>query len=207
MSSEAEIVNVTLHLDAGAGADPDELDALARQLQNEIAQELNVEKVELMREGPIEPGAKAGEAEALMLGAMAVTLLPTTLTNLFNLLRDWSSRGKNQNVKVTARIGDQEVIIEYPSTPSLHDDLSRLLNAVLSGRESAATARTRSGGANIDAGEVEIGGDVVGRDMTVGGHYIRADAGATVIVNPPPQTRSAPQPMTEPDDSSDEEYQ
>ena len=41
-----------------------------------------------------------------------------------------------------------------------------------------------SGGVNVDAGQVDIGGDVVGRDKveTAGGHIIHAAAGATVIV-------------------------
>jgi hypothetical protein len=51
---------------------------------------------------------------------------------------------------------------------------------------------TRSGGVDMQAGQVEIGGDVVGRDkVSAGGHIIHAEPGSTVIVNEPD---SAPEP-------------
>jgi hypothetical protein len=44
---------------------------------------------------------------------------------------------------------------------------------------------SRSGGADIAADEVTVGGDIVGRDkiMSAGGHIIIAREGATVIIN------------------------
>src|SRR5512136_1675494 len=49
-----------------------------------------------------------------------------------------------------------------------------------------------SGGINVDANQVDIGGDVVGRDKveTAGGHIIHAAAGATVIVGSLPDVVS-----------------
>ena len=46
-----------------------------------------------------------------------------------------------------------------------------------------------SGGVNIDAQRVDVGGDVVGRDkLEAGGHIIHAEAGATVIIGASPDT-------------------
>jgi hypothetical protein len=46
---------------------------------------------------------------------------------------------------------------------------------------------SRSGGADLTADEVTVGGDVVGRDkiMSAGGHIIIAREGATIIFNDP----------------------
>ncbi len=46
------------------------------------------------------------------------------------------------------------------------------------------TASQHSGGVDVDAGQVDIGGDVIGRDKieSAGGHIIHAAAGATVVI-------------------------
>ncbi len=80
----------------------------------------------------------------------------------------------------------------------LRVDLSRSLAplrdmlARLEREDAAASHATRSGGVDVAAKEVSVGGDVVGRDdISAGGHVIIAAEGATVVVGELPVTMTA----------------
>ena len=127
MTTEDDRTRLILQIDAGLDVDAEELDVFTRQLRSEI--EDSGFETNLVKGDTVPEGAKS--VEAVMLGALVVTMLPTAITNLLDLLRGWSSRGNHQNVKIKTRIGDQEVTIEYPPTPTLNADIQRLLAAAL----------------------------------------------------------------------------
>ncbi len=66
---------------------------------------------------------------------------------------------------------------------------------------SSQQRQTVSGGVNLDAREVNVGGDVVGRDKleSAGGHIIHAGDGTTVIIGErPAPTAGRPTPVATP---------
>jgi len=109
-------VNITVHIDAGYEALPDDLDALTRTLRDEL-QELDLQSVDLMRAGGAAP-AGTKSAEAITLGALAITLLPSVLPKLIECLQAWSLRGQNRTVKIKANVGDRSLELEYAAGTS-----------------------------------------------------------------------------------------
>jgi hypothetical protein len=106
---------ITVVLDAGRDALAEDLDALTRQLRNEI-EELGVESVRLATSPQAPAGTKS--MEAVTIGALAVTVLPAALPRLIEFLQAWTLRGKDQTVKIKAVVGDRSVDVEYPAGAS-----------------------------------------------------------------------------------------
>ena len=174
MTTADQPLNLTLQVFAPPDADDEEVFNRTRYLRNEI-EDLPIDKVQLMRTQAPE-GAKAGEA--IMIGTMAIAALPTFLAPLIDLVRDWLSRPRNQDIRIKARLGDDEIEISYPSTAAPQIDVQQWLAAVLAKREATPTY-TQSGGISVDADHVGVGGDMVAGDKVVS---IHAESGATVIV-------------------------
>ena len=124
-------MNLTLQIDAGRDALADDLDALTRRLRDELG-DLDLQSVSLVKEGAAPSGAKS--AEAVTLGALAVTLLPSVLPKLVEFLQAWSLRGQNRTVKIKANVGDRSVELEYSAGTS---------EAALRGLIDAVTANLR----------------------------------------------------------------
>lgn len=160
MTTDEQLASLRLKIDAGPEADDEELDRLTRRLRNEIEGELDVEKVDLVRTGAVEDGAKS--IEAVLLGALVITMLPGAINNLVDLVRNFSSRPGNRQVKI---------VLEGPP---------ELLNAVLASTGQAASVHNQSGGINMDAEKIDVGGDLVGGNKQV---TINVAAGATLIVD------------------------
>ena len=95
---------------------------------------------------------------------------PGGLPDFLGMLRDWLTRHEDRRVEVTLNIGGNIVNIKASVT-----DISAVMQAVSA---SAATIN-RSGGADLNADQIDVSGDVTGRDKII---QIRAEAGATVIV-------------------------
>ncbi len=174
---------IHLHIDApeaGAG----ELDDLARQLRDEIL-ETSVEQVDLVPGAPAPEGTKGMVAAAH--GELAVSMKPGSLPDFLGLLRDWLTRHEDRRVEVTLNIGGNPVNIKAAAT-----DISAVMQAI----STSMTTVSRSGGADLSADQINVGGDVTGRDKII---QIKAEAGATVIVG---QTGVTVQPN---DTSADEQ--
>ena len=189
MTNDDQPLSLALQVFAPSGAGDEEALVRTGYLKNEI-EELSVDEAKLVRTAA-PAGAKAGEA--ILIGTMAVTMLPAILTPLLELVRDWLSR--NRDIRIKARIGDDEIEIEYPSALAPQIDVQHWLEAVLAKRD-AASVQVQSGGATIDAEKVDVGGDVTGRDKieSAGGHIIHAESGSTVIINEHPTVQPAEYP-------------
>jgi hypothetical protein len=103
-------VNLTLHIDAGRDALPEDLDVLTRRLREELG-DLDLDSVSLVKEGAAPSGTKS--ADAVTLGALAITLLPSVLPKLIECIQAWSLRGQNRTVKIKANVGDRSIELEY----------------------------------------------------------------------------------------------
>ncbi len=121
-------LHLTLQIDAGPDTLPDELDALARQLLDEL-RETEVESAALATAGAAPDGTKS--AEAITLGAVAVAVLPTFLPKLVEFVQAWSLRGQTRTVKFKGKVAGQDLEFEGSA-----DDLKTLLAAL---RPPAAT--------------------------------------------------------------------
>ena len=160
MTTDKQLASLRLKIDAGPDAGDEELDRLTRRLRNEIEGELDVEKVDLVRTGVVEDGAKS--IEAVLLGALVITMVPGAINNLVDLLRDFSARPGNRQAKI---------VLEGPP---------ELLNAVLANAGQAASVHYQTGGMNIEADEIGVKGDLVGRDKNI---TINVAAGAIVQID------------------------
>jgi hypothetical protein len=85
---KSESAELELSVDAGPGADEDELERLARNLRTELL-ELDVETVEPAAAGPAPDDARA--VEALLLGALVVKVGRSSeaLSSLVHTVRGW----------------------------------------------------------------------------------------------------------------------
>lgn len=109
------------------GGDSAELDELTHQLRTEV-EELNVDSVEQISAGSAPAGTKAADFTAI--GQMAVTLAPTIVPPLFELLKSWVERKPSTPVRVKVRVGRKTAQIEYDPTRTSSKDLDALIKAL-----------------------------------------------------------------------------
>lgn len=124
MSENISTLFVELSVDGG---DPAELDELTRQLVGEV-NELNVEQVEQVSAGDAPEGSKALDMAAI--GELAVTLAPSLIGPLFDLLKSWVERKPSTPVKVRVRVGKRTAQIEYDPTRTSAKDLEALIKTL-----------------------------------------------------------------------------
>lgn len=116
---------LTLNIDAGPGADAEELEELTRRLREELM-ELDVEAVDLVRVGETPKRAKAGDPVAW--GTLLVTLAASggVLTTLINTLHAWLTRHERRSVTLEID-GDRLEVTGISS-----EEQQRLINAWVS---------------------------------------------------------------------------
>jgi hypothetical protein len=124
MSDNPAELSIELSLEGGDSA---ELDELTRQLRAEV-EELNVDSVESVSAGPAPDGTKAVDFTAI--GQMAVTLAPTLVPPLFDLLKSWVERKPSTPVKVRVKVGRKTAQIEYDPTHTSAKDLEALIKVL-----------------------------------------------------------------------------
>jgi hypothetical protein len=124
MSEHTSELLIELSLEGG---DPAELDELTRQLRAEV-EELNVDSVEQVSAGDAPQGTKAVDLAAI--GQMAITLAPTIIPPLFELLRSWVERKPSTPVKVRVKVGKRTAQIEYDPTKTSAKDLEALIKTL-----------------------------------------------------------------------------
>jgi hypothetical protein len=100
---------------------------MSRQLRAEV-EELNVDSVEQVSVGPSPEGTKAVDFAAI--GQMAVTLAPTIVPPLFELLKSWVERKPSTPVKIKVRVGRKTAQIEYDPAHTSAKDLEDIIKAL-----------------------------------------------------------------------------
>ena len=124
MSENHAELFIEVILDEGHEA---ELDELTRQLKAEV-QDLSVDSVEDVINGNAPDGTKA--LDITVIGQMAVTLAPTIIPPLFELLKSWVERKPSTPVKIKVRIGKRTAQIEYDPTKTTAKDLEVLVKTL-----------------------------------------------------------------------------
>ena len=124
MSKNPTELFIELSIDGG---DNSELDDLTRQLRTEV-EDLNVDSVEQVLEGTAPHGTKAADFSAI--GQMAVTLAPTLIPPLFDLLKSWVDRKPSTPVKIKVRVGKRTAQIEYDPTKTSAKELEALVKTL-----------------------------------------------------------------------------
>jgi hypothetical protein len=94
-----QVARLSVLVDAGPGADAEELDELTLQLRRELC-DLEVESVELARSSRAPAGARA--VDVLALGTLAVTLVKSSavLTAVVNAVQAWLTAPGRRRVKL-----------------------------------------------------------------------------------------------------------
>jgi len=115
---------IELELDGGNDA---ELDEFTRQLKTEV-EELNVDAVEAVTVGSAPDGTKAVDMQVI--GQMAITLAPTIIPPLFELLKSWVERKPSTPVKIRVKIGKRSALIEYDPTKTSAQELEVLVKTL-----------------------------------------------------------------------------
>lgn len=96
----------------------EDIDRLTRQLLSEL-RETDVESAELVKGAEIPRGAKS--AEAVTMGSIIVSALPTVLPTVIALVQSWSARGQGRTVKFKGKG------IEFEGSP---EDLEKILKSL-----------------------------------------------------------------------------
>ena len=107
MSPESP-VSLLLSVSPGDDASSDELDLAARELRAELA-ESGIADAKLDDGHALPPGAKGSTGS--ILGDVVVAVMPTLLSRLFDLLRDWKGRSPTRSIKLKAMIDGKRVEI------------------------------------------------------------------------------------------------
>lgn len=121
MNETAELM-ISLSIEDG---DQTELDELTRQLRSAIEQ-LNVDSVDHVSGGDAPEGTKS--LDWAMIGNLVVTLAPTIVPPLFDLMKSWIERKPSTPVKITIRIGKNKTArVEYDPTKTTAEELENLV--------------------------------------------------------------------------------
>jgi hypothetical protein len=129
-----------LQIDPQAELQPDELDEVVRRLRSDLA-ELDVQSVDLVRDGQVPAGAKS--AEAVTLGSLAVVLLPSVLPKVVEFLQTWFLRGENRRVKLKLQVRDNSVEVEYAPGATSASDVERLVAKLTGAMSKPAVTRKK----------------------------------------------------------------
>ena len=124
MSENPAELFIELSLDGG---DDTELDELTRQLKAEV-EELHVDSVEQVSAGDAPDGTKAVDMQVI--GQMAVSLAPTIIPPLFELLKSWVERKPSTPVKIRVKVGKRTALIEYDPTKTSAQELEVLVRTL-----------------------------------------------------------------------------
>jgi hypothetical protein len=96
-------------------ATEDDIDLLTRQLLSEL-RDTDIESAILAKESPAPSGSKSGEP--VMIGSIAVAVLPTLLPKIVEFIQTWTMRGHGRIVKFKGKG------IEFEGSP---EDFQKLL--------------------------------------------------------------------------------
>lgn len=95
MSQQIEDLLITMAVDLGPEASKAKLDSTTRQLRTELSNQWN--DVELIK-GEAPEGSRA--VDAVVLGSLALTVVPAALTQILSFIREWCLRSESRSVEI-----------------------------------------------------------------------------------------------------------
>lgn len=141
MSSNGEIVDLVLEIEADEDEDADELDRITRALLDEL-RNLDVESVDLVKKGAAPRGAKS--AEAIDVGALVIKYGPAAAAILREVLEGWSKRNKGRKIKFKRTIAGKVLEVKYTPEKGSVLDLSNLVITVKDAPKRKSKRRKKS---------------------------------------------------------------
>ncbi len=132
---------LVLHVEGEDTATDEDRDAMARQLLQDLREDLpSLASADLLTIGSTETGTKSGEA--VILGAVAVSVLPTLVPQLVEFVRGWTLRGHGRTVKVKIDAQTRGVDIEFDPTSISSTDVAELVRNLSESTRAASAAPT-----------------------------------------------------------------
>lgn len=120
-------VAVLIQLSLDEKSSPEELGEMTHQLNDEILQ-LNVDSIEPVSKGK-SPGGTKGTEMALA-GQLLVTLAPTLMGALFDLLKSWKARKASTPVKLKLTVGGVTADLEFDPAVITPEQLAALVEGL-----------------------------------------------------------------------------
>ena len=105
---EAGLLQLDLTVSISDSTD-EELDDVTRRLATEL-RDLDVESVKLLTTGEAPEGTKGLDSVAI--GAIAISVLPSMLSTLFEHLLSWSLQGRGRTIKFKGWVANQQIEFE-----------------------------------------------------------------------------------------------
>jgi hypothetical protein len=105
----------------------DDIDRMTRQLLSEL-KELDVESAALAKGDPSPSGTKS--VDTVTAGSIIVSLLPTVLPAMVELVQAWATSGHGRTVKFRGKVGRE--VIDFEGSAQ---DLQKLLETLSAGRK------------------------------------------------------------------------
>jgi len=112
---------------SASDATEEDIDQMTRQLLSEL-RDTDVESAELAKGGSAPAGTKSGDAVAM--GSIVMTVLPTVLPAIIGMVQTWATRGHGRIVKFKGKVGRE--MIEFEGSA---EDLQRLLETLSKGKK------------------------------------------------------------------------
>jgi hypothetical protein len=106
--SESDLVQMDLTISISDRTE-EELDDITRRLVMEL-RDLDVESVNLSTNGEAPEGTKGLDSVAI--GAIAISVLPSMFSTLFEHLLSWSLQGRGRTIKFKGWVANQQIEFE-----------------------------------------------------------------------------------------------
>lgn len=116
--THSELAELNIEITASDATEED-LDRMTRQLLSEL-RETDVESAELAKGDEVPLGTKS--AESVTMGSIVISVLPTVLPMIVELVQNWAARGHGRTVKFKGQVGGG--IIEFEGSA---EELQKLL--------------------------------------------------------------------------------
>ena len=121
-----DVFNFEIEISAMDSIESD-IDRMTRNLLAEL-RETDVESVELVSSGSAPVGTKT--ADPITTGAIAISVLPTVLPKIVELIQSWALRGNGRTVKFKGEVNGQSFEFEGRS-----EDLQAILKTFSKGEQ------------------------------------------------------------------------
>lgn len=138
--SSAERLSLQVRIASRPGADAREIEETTRSLRREIAG-LPVDSVDLASGRSAPAGTRS--PEMVVAGSLLVAILPSLLPKLIEVINGWITHGRDREVEITVKKGDDAVTVKVPASADRGTVLSFVddLRARLGGNGKSPPAR------------------------------------------------------------------
>jgi hypothetical protein len=116
--TQPDLTQLNIEITASDATEED-IDMMTRQLLSEL-RETDVDSAKLTNRGEVPVGTKSGDA--ITVGSIMISALPTVLPAVVGLVQAWAARGQGRTVKFKGQLGGG--MVEFEGSP---EELQRLI--------------------------------------------------------------------------------